>query len=85
MGLWQSLRRRCSSTGAITSWIGRRSWPLSFPKTDATSLRYVVEALAAHMWRKNEADPYGSTELKRVIGEVKWARSYIRTILPPVF
>ena len=59
-------------------------WPtklaLIVSKTDATSLRYVVEALAARMWRKNEADPYGATELKRVIGEIMWARSYIKTI-----
>mgnify|MGYP000069813481 CR=1 FL=1 len=32
------------------------------------------------MWRKNEPDPYGATELKRVIGEIMWARSYIKTI-----
>mgnify|MGYP000473771603 CR=1 FL=1 len=59
-------------------------WPtklaLIASKTDATSLRYVVEALAAHMWRKNDADPYGATELKRVICEILWARSYIRTV-----
>ncbi len=49
-------------------------------KTDASSLRYVVEALAAHMWRKNDPDPYGTTELKRVIGEIMWSRSYIKTV-----
>ncbi len=59
-------------------------WPTKLAiivsKTDATSLRYVVEALAAHMWRKNDADPYGATELKRVICEILWVRSYIRTV-----
>ncbi len=52
-------------------------WPTKLAcivsKTDATSLRYVVEALAAHMWRKNEASPYGTLELKRVIDEIKWS------------
>jgi hypothetical protein len=46
-------------------------------KTDANSLCYVVEALYAQMWRKNVADPYGVAELKRIIPEILWARSYV--------
>ena len=32
------------------------------------------------MWRKNMPDPYGVTELKRIIPEILWARSYVRAI-----
>ena len=32
------------------------------------------------MWRKSDADPYGATELKRVICEILWVRSYIRAV-----
>ena len=46
-------------------------------KTDDTSLTYVVEALYAHMWRKNQTDPYGAGELKKVVTEILWAQQYV--------
>ena len=46
-------------------------------KTDASSLGYVVEALYATMWRKNAADPYGVSELKKVVSEILWVRTYV--------
>ena len=46
-------------------------------KTDATSLCYVVEALYTHMWRKDVSDPYGVTELRRIVPEILWVRSYV--------
>ena len=60
-------------------------WPAKFSiivsKTDALSLPYVVEALYTHMWRRNEADSYGVTDLKKiVIPEILWARQCMRTI-----
>ena len=80
-GLWQSLRRRCSSTHGRHNLL---DWPTKLAivvsKTDASSIRYVAEALYAHMWRKNDPDPYGTLELKRVIGEIMWSRSHIKTI-----
>ena len=44
---------------------------------DSTTLTYVVEALYAHMWRKNLADPYGVGELKKVVTEILWTRQYV--------
>jgi hypothetical protein len=68
---------------AVQRW-GRNNlldWPTKLAiivsKTDATSLCYVVEALYAQMWRKNVPDPYGVAELKRIIPEILWARSYV--------
>ncbi len=60
-------------------------WPAKLAivvsKTDALSRPYVVEALYTHVWRANEADPYGVAELKKnVIPEILWARQYMRTI-----
>jgi hypothetical protein len=46
-------------------------------KTEATSLCYVVEALYTQMWRKDVSDPYGVNELKRIIPEILWVRSYV--------
>jgi hypothetical protein len=46
-------------------------------KTEATSLCYVVEALYTQMWRKDVSDPYGVHELKRIIPEILWVRSYV--------
>ena len=79
-GLWKSLRRRCSVWGRsnLLDWPAKLAAIVS--KTDATSLRYVVEALYTHMWRRNVPDPYGVTELKRIIPEILWARSYVRAI-----
>ncbi len=90
MSNWGVIQKDAQALAVIESSVqhyGRNSlldWPTKLAiivsKTDATSLRYVVEALAAHMWRKSDADPYGATELKRVIGEILWVRSYTRTV-----
>ena len=47
-------------------------------KTDSRSLGVVVESLFVDMWRKNVADPYGTKELTKVIGEILWVRSYMK-------
>ena len=36
-----------------------------------------MEALYAQMWRKNAADPYGVSELKKVVSEILWVRTYV--------
>ena len=36
-----------------------------------------MESLFAQMWRKNTPDPYGASELKKVVSEVIWGRLYI--------
>ena len=68
---------------AVQRW-GRNNlldWPTKIgvivSKTDASSLSYVVEALYAQMWRKNLADPYGVSELKKVVSEILWVRTYV--------
>ena len=52
-------------------------WPtkiqLIVAKTDAASLAYVVEALHVQMWRKSNPDPYGATELKKVVAPMSAA------------
>ena len=66
--------------GAITLW----DWPTKLAvivaKTDPSTLRYVVEALYTHMLRNNAPDPYGVSELKRVVPEILWARTYVKAI-----
>ena len=60
-------------------------WPTKLgiivSKTDAQSIGYVVEALYVQMWRKSVADPYAVTELKRVIPEILWTRTYFAKFL----
>ena len=60
-------------------------WPtkvrIIVEKTDAQSLGYVIEALYTQMARKNEADPYGSGELKSRINEILWQRTYVTKCL----
>ena len=72
---------------AVQRW-GRNNlldWPTKLQtivsKTDANSLRYVVEVLYTQMWRKNVPDPYGVAELRRVIPEILWVRSYVRAFV----
>ena len=67
---------------AVQRW-GRNNlldWPTKIgtivTKTDASSLGYVVESLYTQMWRKNAADPYGASELKKVVVEILWVRAY---------
>ena len=59
-------------------------WPtkigIIIGKTDSTSLTYVAEALYAHMWRKNQADPYGAGELKKVVAEILLTRQYVTNL-----
>jgi hypothetical protein len=79
---------------AVQRW-GRNNlldWPtklaLIVSKTDPTTICYVIEALYTHMWRKNTPDPYGVVELKRVITEILWVRTYIGIVMrayPEVF
>ena len=83
---WEKIRANARTMAVIEAamqrW-GRNNlldWPtklsLIVSKTDASSLSYVVEALYTQMWRKNTADPYGAAELKKVIEEIKWTRTY---------
>ena len=58
--------------------IGPTNLGILLAKTDATSLRYVVETLYTQMRRDNVKDPYGAAELKRVVPEILWTRTYIR-------
>ena len=86
---WGAIQKDGRALAVIESSVqhyGRNSlldWPTKLAiivgKTDVTSLRYVVEALFTHMWRKNDPDPYGATELKKVITEIRWARTYTKT------
>ena len=69
---------------AVQRW-GRNNlldWPTKLQiivgKTDSSSIAYVVEALYAIMWRRNLPDPYGAAELKRVIAEILWVRTYMK-------
>ena len=63
-------------------------WPtkigLVVQKTDASSLVYVLEWLYTDMRRQNKPDPYGIIDLKRVIGEILWTRTYVRAIAKKV-
>ena len=68
---------------AVQRW-GRNNlldWPTKIgtivTKTDASSLGYVVESLYTQMWRKNAADPYGASELKKVVVEILWVRAMV--------
>ena len=68
---------------AVQRW-GRNNlfdWPtkigIVINKSDDTSLGYIVESLFAHMWRKNQGDPYGAVELQKVAAELLWTRHYI--------
>ena len=83
---WEKIRANARTMAVIEAamqrW-GRNNlldWPtklsLIVSKTDASSLSYVIEALYTQMWRKNTADPYGAAELKKVIEEIKWTRTY---------
>ena len=72
--------------GAMQRW-GRSNlldWPTKLAAivsgSDASSLRYVVEALYTHMRRQNMPDPYGVKELKRIINDILWARTYVRSM-----
>ena len=67
MDNWQAIQKDARALSVIEGAVqqyGRHNL-LDYPtklaiivsKTDASSLRYVVEALAAHMWRRNEANP----------------------------
>ena len=47
-------------------------------KTDPNSILYVVQTLTAHMWRKNDRDPYSTTLLPKVVDDILWVRSYER-------
>ena len=47
-------------------------------KTDSYSIGFVVESLFVDMSRKNVADPYGTKELAKVIGEILRGRSYMK-------
>ena len=77
---WQSLRLRCSVWGRsnLLDWPTKLAVIVS--KSDASSLRYVVEALYTHMCRKNMPGPYGVTELRRIISDILWARTYVRSM-----
>ena len=75
--LWTSSKRPCS-VGNATNLL---DWPtkigIIIGKADAASLSYVVEALYTQMWRKNTPDPYGATELKKVVDNILWTRQYV--------
>ena len=70
MSNWGVIQKDARALAVIESSVqqyGRNNlmdWPTKLAmfvgKTDATSLRYVVEALSTHMWRKNEPDPIRS-------------------------
>ena len=49
--------------------------------TDANCLSYVVEALYVKMMRANNKDPYGVSELKKVISDIMWVRTYFKALL----
>ena len=81
----QNARALAVIEAAVQLW-GRNScvdWPAKLAvivaKSDANSLSYVIEALYTQLWRRNVADPYGVTELGKVIPEILWARSYARS------
>ena len=72
---------------ALQRW-GRNNlldWPtkvqIIVQKSDAHSLLYVIEVFYTQMWRKNTTDPYGAAELKRIIPELLWVRSYVRAFV----
>ena len=83
----QNARALAVIEAALQRW-GRSNlldWPTKLAvivaKTDPSTLRYVVEALYTHMWRKNVPDPYGVQELKRIIPEILWTRTYVKAIV----
>ena len=57
-------------------------WPTKLStivsKTDGNSIGYVVEALYADMWQRNEPDPYGAKELQKIIADILWTRTYVK-------
>ena len=69
MDSWQAIQKDAGALSVIEGAVqqhGRHSlldWPTKLAiivsKTDAFSLRYVVEALSAHMWRKNDGNHTG--------------------------
>ena len=87
-GAIQKNKRALDLMEAATQRWGRNNlldWPTKLAiivsKTDAKSLSYVVEALYTQMWRKNAPDPYGAVELRRVIPEILWVRSYVQAFV----
>ena len=90
MNNWASLAK-CSRVvelieAALTRW-GRNNlldWPTKLQvivnKTDATTMRYVVEVLYVQMWRDNTPDPMGVAELKRTVPEILWVHAYLRNV-----
>ena len=90
MNNWGAIEKNAKALEVIDSamqrW-GRNNlldWPTKLAaivsRSDASSLRYVVEALYTHMRRKNTPDPYGVNELKRIITDILWARTYVRSM-----
>ena len=86
---WTALQKSQRAMDLIESAMQRwgRDNLLDFPtklqvivqKTEPSSLGYVVEALYAQMWRKNVKDPYGVAELRKVIPQNLWMRTYVKT------
>ena len=89
MGNWAAIQKNQKVLelieAAVTRW-GRNSlfdWPTKIgiiigkTKTDPATLSYVVEALYSQMWRKNTPDPFGTTELKKVVDDILWTRQYV--------
>ena len=88
MNNWASLAK-CSRVvelieAALTRW-GHNyllDWPTRLQvvvnRTDATTMRCVVEVLYVQMWRDNTPDPMGVAELKRTVPEILWVHAYLR-------
>ena len=80
--------------GSVQQW-GRNNL-LDYPtklqiivtQTDATNIRFVVQALLVHMCRKNDSDPYASAQLAKVVHGIIWIRMYAKGVMskyPEVF
>ena len=91
LGNWAALQR-CPRAlqlveSAVQRW-GRENlldWPtkvgIIISKTDSGNLLYVMEALYTQMWRKNTKDPYGAAELKSVVPQLLWTRTYLKVLV----
>ena len=68
---------------AVNRW-GRENlldWPTKLgiivAKTNATTLRFVVESLYTRMWRLGQKDPFSCGELGAIVAEILWMKTYL--------
>ena len=90
MSNWDAIEKNPKALALVESAVqrwGRNNlldWPTKLAiivqKTDLHSLAYVAATLYVMMWRKNNKDPFGAAELKKIIADILWQRSYLKHV-----